>query len=241
MQVLNLVREFEMQKMNGSETIKEYTGKLVNIANKIRILGSDFSDSRIVQKILVTLLEKFDATISSLESTKDLSKITLAELNNALQAQEQRRLMREEGSVEGALQAKLQVNHSDKDKKKKFQKKNFHPRDSFTNATTTKGERYKEFPPCKHCGKKGHLPFKCWKRPDVKCGKCNKMGHDEKICRSEYYRKENAQMANEQEEEQLFVASCFTRSSSSDCWLIDSGCTNHMTGDEELFRELDRS
>ena len=48
-------------------------------------------------------------------------------------------------------------------------------------------------------------------------------------------------MANEQEEEQLFVASCFTSSISSDCWLIDSGCTNHMTGDEELFRELDRS
>ena len=137
MQVLNLVREFEMQKMNGSETIKEYTGKLVNIANKIRILGSDFSDSRIVQKILVTLPEKFDATISSLESTKDLSKITLAELNNALQAQEHRRLTREEGSVEGALQAKLQINHGDKDKKKKFQKWHFHPRDSFTNATST--------------------------------------------------------------------------------------------------------
>lgn len=237
MQVLNLVREFEMQKMNESESVKEYIGKLLSIANKIRLLGSDFSDSRIVQKILVTLPERFDATISSLESTKDLSKITLAELSNALQAQEQRRLMREEGSVEGAFQAKLHINRGEKDKKKTFQ----NPLDSATNASSNRGERFKEFPPCKHCGKKGHPPFKCWKRPDVKCGKCNKMGHDEKICRSEYYHKENAQMANEQEEEQLFVASCFASSSSSDCWLIDSGCTNHMTGDEELFRELDRS
>ncbi|XP_074266564.1 uncharacterized protein LOC141589841 [Silene latifolia] len=65
MQVLNLVSEFEMQKMKESETIKEYTDKLLCIANKIRLLGSEFSDSRIVQKILVTIPERFDATISS--------------------------------------------------------------------------------------------------------------------------------------------------------------------------------
>ena len=86
MQVLNLVREFEMQKMKESETIKEYANKLLTIVNKVRLLGYEFSDSRIVQKILVTILERFDATISSLEITKDLSKVTLAELLNALQA-----------------------------------------------------------------------------------------------------------------------------------------------------------
>nr|GLL16706.1 uncharacterized protein LOC109838978 [Ipomoea trifida] len=145
LQKLNLIREFEMQQMKESDTIKEYTDKLHSIANKIRLLGSEFSDSKIVQKILVTVPERFDATISSMESSKDLSTITLAKLNSALQAQEQRRLMRIEGSVEGALQAKLQINHGEKDKKKSS-KKNSH-----------------------------------------------------------------------------------------------SGCTNHMTGDEELFRELDRS
>ena len=50
MQALNLVREFEMQKMNESETIKEYANKLLSIANKVRLLGSEFSDSRIVEK-----------------------------------------------------------------------------------------------------------------------------------------------------------------------------------------------
>ena len=28
---------------------------------------------------------------------------------------------------------------------------------------------------------------------------------------------------------------------SSESWLIDSGCTNHMTHDEEIFRELEIS
>ena len=55
---------------------------------------------------------------------------------------------------------------------------------------------------------------------------------------------DDAQVVSEQEEEQqLFVASCFTSSSSSssDCWLVDSGCTNHMTSNEELFKDLDKS
>ena len=46
--------------------------------------------------------------------------------------------------------------------------------------------------------------------------------------------------AEEQEDKQLFVATCFaTNNSSSDSWLIDNSCTNHMTNDLKLFKELD--
>ncbi|XP_014506578.1 uncharacterized protein LOC106766358 [Vigna radiata var. radiata] len=58
MQVLNLRREFEMQRMKESETIKEYSNTLLGIANKIKLLDSDFADSRIVEKILVTAQEQ---------------------------------------------------------------------------------------------------------------------------------------------------------------------------------------
>lgn len=109
MKVLNLVREFEMQRMNESETIKDYSDRLLLIANKVRILGTELNDNRIVQKILVTLPGRYEATIASLENTKDLSTLSLTELLSALQAQEQRRMMRQEGSIEGALQAKLQL------------------------------------------------------------------------------------------------------------------------------------
>ncbi|KAF2295071.1 hypothetical protein GH714_031340 [Hevea brasiliensis] len=171
MQVLNLVREFEIQKMKESETIKEYSDRLLNIVNKVRLFGTEFADTRIVQKILVTVPERFEATISSLENTKDLSKIGLAELIHALQAQEQRRLMRSEGSVEGALAAKVQTNQGGKGKYKGNKKEG---------SDSSKSD----FPPCKHCNKKGHPPSKCWRRPDVKCEKCQKMGHHQKICKS---------------------------------------------------------
>ncbi|XP_014511424.1 uncharacterized protein LOC106770111 [Vigna radiata var. radiata] len=110
MQVLNLIRDFELQKMKESETITEYSKRLLNIANKVRLLGFEFKDSRIVEKVLVTVLERFEATITTLENTKDFSNITLVELLNSLQAQEQRRAMREQGFVEEPLPAKHEDN-----------------------------------------------------------------------------------------------------------------------------------
>ncbi|KAJ8760425.1 hypothetical protein K2173_015092 [Erythroxylum novogranatense] len=106
MQVLNLMREFEMQRMKESEGFKDYVNKLITIVNKIRLFGENFPDNRIVEKILVTLPEKYEAKISSLEGSKDLSKITVVELINALQAVEQRRAIRDEKTTEGAFIAK---------------------------------------------------------------------------------------------------------------------------------------
>ena len=105
MQGLNLIREFEMLKIKETKTIKDYSDKLLGVVNKVRLLGKDFSDERIVQKILVTLPEKYESKISSLEESKDLSSISLAELVNALQAQEQMRMIRTKESMKGALQA----------------------------------------------------------------------------------------------------------------------------------------
>ena len=78
MQVLNLIREFELQKIKESETIKDYSYRLLSIANKVRLLGSKLNDSRIVEKILVTMPERYEAIVTILENTKDLSKISLA-------------------------------------------------------------------------------------------------------------------------------------------------------------------
>ncbi|XP_047260646.1 uncharacterized protein LOC124893839, partial [Capsicum annuum] len=105
MKVLNLIREFESQKMKESEIVKEYSNRLLSIINKVRLLGTKFKDSRIVVKILVTVPERYKVSIITLENRKDLSKITLVELLNTVQAQEQRRLMRQDGMVEEALVA----------------------------------------------------------------------------------------------------------------------------------------
>ncbi|XP_019246612.1 PREDICTED: uncharacterized protein LOC109226279 [Nicotiana attenuata] len=144
------------------------------------------------------------------ETVKEYSDRLLGIVNKA---QEQRRLMRQDGMVEGALTA----NHK----------------------TQSKGNNVKKnYPPCQHCGKKGHPPFKCWKRPDAKCKICNQLGHEAVICKGKYQKHEaDAQVANEEEEDHLFVATILS-TKKSDFWLIDSGCTNHMTYDRNLFKEF---
>lgn len=73
MQVLDLRREFELLRMKDTENIKEYCDRLLNVVNKIRLIGEQLPDSRVVEKILVSLPERFQAKISSLEDSRDLS------------------------------------------------------------------------------------------------------------------------------------------------------------------------
>ena len=233
MQVMNLIREFEMVRMKESQTIKDYAEQLPTIANKVRLLAKEFSDERVVQKNFVTLPEKYEATISSLENTKDLSSITLAELLNALQALEQRRLMRQGSSVEGAFQVKTQTNEGNT-RRRKNKKNNNKPSNNNNQKTGT-------YPPCPHCKKTNHPQQKCWWRPDVKCNKCGRQGHIERICRTQQQQGETNVAAEQYQEEQLFSATCFANGSTSESWLVDSGCTNHMTYDQDLFREIDRT
>ncbi|XP_031255131.1 uncharacterized protein LOC116113122 [Pistacia vera] len=67
MNVLNLRKEFELQRMKESKTVKEYADRLHGIVNQIRLLGEEFSDRRIIEKLLVTLPDKFEVKISTLE------------------------------------------------------------------------------------------------------------------------------------------------------------------------------
>ncbi|RVX17235.1 Retrovirus-related Pol polyprotein from transposon RE1 [Vitis vinifera] len=228
MQVMNLIREFEMKKMRESDAVKDYAAQLLSIADKVRLLGKEFSNEKIVQKILVTLPEKYEATISSLENSKDLSTISLTELLHSLEAVEQRRLMRQGDTTEGAFQARMQKNAGHKNGKMN------------NNKPCSNNQKNGVFPPCPHCKKTNHSPQKCWWRPDVKCNKCGKQGHVERICKNQQ-QEETSAAVDYCQEEQLFAATCFANKSTSESWLVDSGCTNHMTNNQDLFRELDRT
>ncbi|KAK5836245.1 hypothetical protein PVK06_012019 [Gossypium arboreum] len=70
MKVLNLIREFERLQMKESESIKEYSDKLIDIANKVRVLGTDIFISRLVQKILVPMPEKYEELLPLLRTLR---------------------------------------------------------------------------------------------------------------------------------------------------------------------------
>lgn len=106
MQVLNLKREFETLNIKVTKFIKEFTHRLLKVVNQIRILGEDLLNKMVVEIILVFLLEKYEAKISSLEELRDLNRISLSKLINALQAIAQRRSIGLWELVESALLVK---------------------------------------------------------------------------------------------------------------------------------------
>ena len=241
MQVLNLKREFEALKMSESETIKDFMSRLMKVVNQIRLMGEEFLDSRIVEKVLVVLPEKFESKISSLEESKDLSKISLTELVNALQAQEQRRLLRQEEATEIALQ----VRHKGKGAAVKSEKK-------VVGENSGKDSKKKErFPRCGICKRTSHKESDCWFKgktpPPIQCRYCNRNGHVEKFCRlkqqHQNQQSQPVQKANvtetEPNEELLFMAKTTRSLEDADTWFIDSGCTQHMTSKPEFFSMLE--
>ncbi|XP_017621978.1 uncharacterized protein LOC108466128 [Gossypium arboreum] len=93
-ELINLIRDFENLKMNEAKTIKQYAAKIMAVVNNIRLLGEEFTDSKVVEKVITTFPERCESKISSLEDLRDLSIIFLSKLINALYAQEQRRASR---------------------------------------------------------------------------------------------------------------------------------------------------
>ncbi|KAF3667937.1 putative cysteine-rich repeat secretory protein 15-like [Capsicum annuum] len=85
----------------------------------------------------------------------------------------------------------------------------------------------------------GHLPYRYWKRSDAKFIKSNQLDHEAVICKSKFKNPEAARVVNEEKEEyHLFVATCISSKVSTNFWLIDSGCTDHMNYNKSFFKEL---
>ncbi|KAG8480039.1 hypothetical protein CXB51_025196 [Gossypium anomalum] len=152
-----------------------------------------------------------------LEDSRDLTSITLTELINSLYAQEQRRASRQEEHQEGAFQAKTNTGSSTTTYKGKKTWK-----DKSKSDAPRKWER-----PCRYC-----------KRPVCKEKGRPRQNQQQKQSRAE------ARVAEEgsDNEEQVFTVSCSTAQKKvSNGWLLDSGCTNHMSPDAAIFKSLDRS
>lgn len=104
--LLTLKREFEMLTMKEDESVKEYTSKLSHLVNQMRLHGEAVQDSRVVEKMLISLPDKFEAKVAAIEESCDLKKLTVSEMVSKLGAHEQRFYMRMDDVTEGAFQAR---------------------------------------------------------------------------------------------------------------------------------------
>jgi hypothetical protein len=82
--------QFEQLKMKENENIATYFLRLDETVNAIRGLGEEFDESIIVQKVLRSLIMRFDPKVSALEEIIDLDSISMDDLHGNFTAYEMR-------------------------------------------------------------------------------------------------------------------------------------------------------
>ena len=79
---------FEELKMGDDEAFDSFYGKLNEIVIAKLNLREKIEDSKLVRKILRSLLESFQAKVTTIEKSKDLDEIKIQELIGSLQTYE---------------------------------------------------------------------------------------------------------------------------------------------------------
>ncbi|XP_022961422.1 uncharacterized protein LOC111462003 [Cucurbita moschata] len=85
-----LRRDFEILEMKNEENIDDYFGRVMAVSNKMRSNKEDMLDSKIVEKILRTLTDKFTYVVVSIEESKDIGKMMIDELQSSLSVHEEK-------------------------------------------------------------------------------------------------------------------------------------------------------
>ena len=71
-------------KMKDVESVKDYSGRLMDVVNRMRLLGKVIEDQKVVEKMMVSLPQKFEAKISAIEESRDLNILSITELTSKL-------------------------------------------------------------------------------------------------------------------------------------------------------------
>jgi hypothetical protein len=82
--------EFENLKMDEKEDIATYFLRIDEFVNAIGGLDEELNETLVVKKLLISLLLKYDAKVSAIEETRDLTKMTMDELHGSLIVYEMR-------------------------------------------------------------------------------------------------------------------------------------------------------
>ncbi|KAI5337069.1 hypothetical protein L3X38_016338 [Prunus dulcis] len=89
-QLQALRKEFEVLHMKVGESVNDYFARTLTIANKMRIHGEQMGDVVVIEKILRSMIPKFDYVVCSIEESNDIDILSIDELQSSLLVHEQR-------------------------------------------------------------------------------------------------------------------------------------------------------
>ncbi|XP_042391858.1 uncharacterized protein LOC121982918 [Zingiber officinale] len=239
-----------------SENVQDFLSRVLTVINQIRGYGDTLEEKKIIEKVLRCLPAKFEHIVAAIEESKDLSKLSLDELMGSLEAHEKRMNRFSTQTLEQAFQGKMNVSQKEKDSPQ--EKKNISAqrasqgrgRGRFQNSNTrgqgrggrgNSSSRFKNQDSdsyCRICRRNGHDTQSCWNR----CKRCRNANHSKKDCwfQDEDETKE-ANFSEKNEADQVFYSCLNSQQQLENIWYVDSGCSNHMSGNKKMFVDIDES
>ena len=72
--------EFEYMKISDKEDLDDYLSKFFDMINNLKSLGEDVTETRIVQKLLMSLSRRYKSIVSVIEETRDIEVLRTEEV-----------------------------------------------------------------------------------------------------------------------------------------------------------------
>ncbi|CAL9113183.1 unnamed protein product [Musa textilis] len=79
-----LMHDFEVFRMQPSETIGDIYTRFTDVINSLRALGKSFLDFELVSKILRSLPKRWDSKVTAIQEAKNLNDLSIEELGGSL-------------------------------------------------------------------------------------------------------------------------------------------------------------
>ncbi|XP_039133232.1 uncharacterized protein LOC120270281 [Dioscorea cayenensis subsp. rotundata] len=190
----------------------------MTIINQIQGRGYKLLEEEVVAKVLHSLSSKFDYVAMVIDESKNISKLSLQELTSSLEAHEVR-----VNRVVVRIGERVLHIRSETVPLKEGQSGNSSTRTSWC-GSRGRGKRgdNKSHIQCFNCKKFSHVKANCWAK-------------DKQV------EKNITLVTKALEANNLFMACSNTRIDANSIWLVDRGCSNHMSVVIELFISLDES
>lgn len=153
-QLNRLRRDFEVLAMKQGESIIDYFGRVMTVANDMRNYGEDVDDVKIVEKILRTLTDKWNYIVCSIEESKDIDQLSVDALQSSLLVHEQK------FKVSGEDEHALKVTHEQSYGGRGRGRTAFRGGQGQGRGRNSQ-PRSKETVECYKCHKLGHYQYEC--------------------------------------------------------------------------------
>ena len=212
-----------------------------------------------MEKILRSLAPIFEHVVAAIEEVNDISTMTVRLLSGSLRVHEQRMNDNKiEKPIEQALQAQASIGSS------------YHKHITSQGRGRGRGGSYSSKGRGGHnhgsaeqnnIGSKHNPSLNnslrgehgrgggggIYNKSNVECYKCHKHDHYANECRSKgdnhaaNCAQEDSNHEQDEEDHAVLMAATSNETPNNQTWYLDTGCTNHMCGQKELFAYLDDS